>query len=48
MKLKILPPTLREKKRYIGLKMYSEENLKKEEIFNILWNSIINIYGEIE
>ena len=28
--------------------MYSEENLKKEEIFSILWNSIINIYGEIE
>ncbi len=48
MKLKILPPTLREKKRYVGLKMYSEENLKKEEIFNILWNSIINNYGEIE
>ena len=48
MKLKILPPTLREKKRYVGLKMYSEENLKKEEIFSILWNSIINIYGEIE
>lgn len=48
MKLKILPPTLREKKRYVGLKMYSEEKLKKEEIFNILWNSIINNYGEIE
>ena len=48
MKLKILPPTLREKKRYIGLKLYSQERLKKEEIFNILWNSVINLYGEIE
>ncbi len=48
MKLKILPPTLREKKRYIGLKMYSSDKLKKEDIFNILWNSIINVYGEIE
>jgi ribonuclease P/MRP protein subunit POP5 len=48
MKLKILPPTLREKKRYIGLKIYSSTKLKREEIFSILWNSIINIYGEIE
>ena len=48
MKLKILPPTLREKKRYIGLKMYSAEKLKREDIFNILWNSVINVYGEIE
>ncbi len=48
MKLKILPPTLREKKRYIGLKLYSQNRIKKEEIFNILWNSIINLYGEIE
>ena len=48
MKLKILPPTLREKKRYIGLKLYSQEYLKMEEIFSILWNSVINIYGEIE
>lgn len=48
MKLKILPPTLREKKRYIGLKLYSQNRIKKEDIFNILWNSIINVYGEIE
>lgn len=48
MKLKILPPTLREKKRYIGLKMYSQNRLAKDEIFNIIWNSVINVYGEIE
>lgn len=48
MKLKILPPTLREKKRYVGLKLYSQNRIKREEIFNILWNSIINLYGEIE
>ena len=47
MKLKILPPTLREKKRYIGLKLYSQEKLKKHDTFNLLWNSIINLYGEI-
>lgn len=48
MKLKILPPTLREKKRYIALKIYSQNRIKKEDITNILWNSIINLYGEIE
>ena len=48
MKLKILPPTLREKKRYVGLKIYSSTHLKKEDIFSLLWNSIINLYGEIE
>lgn len=48
MKLKILPPTLREKKRYMGLKIYSSKHLKKEDIFNVLWSSIVNVYGEIE
>ena len=48
MKLKILPPTLREKKRYIGFDLYSQNKIKKEEIITILWNSIINTYGEIE
>ena len=48
MKLKILPPTLREKKRYVGLKIYSGAPIKREDIFSLLWNSIINLYGEIE
>ena len=48
MKLKILPPTLREKKRYIGLKIYSQEKIEESDIIYLLWNSIINTYGEIE
>lgn len=48
MKLKILPPTLREKKRYVGLIIYSESPLKREDIFSLLWNGIVNLYGEIE
>ena len=48
MKLKILPPPLREKKRYIGIKLYSKEALTKEEIYNTLWYNTINLYGEIE
>ncbi len=48
MKLKILPPTLREKKRYIGFDLYSQNKIEKDELIMILWNSIINTYGEIE
>ncbi|RAP52928.1 MAG: hypothetical protein BZ137_07890 [Methanosphaera sp. rholeuAM130] len=48
MRLKILPPTLRQKKRYIALKLYSESEITKDECIQILWNSIINIFGEIE
>ncbi|MBE6487214.1 MAG: hypothetical protein E7Z86_00635 [Methanosphaera stadtmanae] len=47
MKLKILPPTLREKKRYIAINLYSQEALEKDKIIQILWNSILNIHGEL-
>ena len=47
-KLKILPPTLREKKRYIAFNLYSETKIKRDEIITFLWNNLINIYGEIE
>jgi len=45
MKLKILPPTLREKKRYIAINLYSQEALEKDKIIQKLWNSILNIHG---
>lgn len=48
MRLKILPPTLRQKKRYIALKIYSDTELSREESIQILWNSMLNTYGEIE
>ncbi|WP_294967815.1 Rpp14/Pop5 family protein [uncultured Methanosphaera sp.] len=48
IKLKILPPTLREKKRYIAFNLYSECKIKKDEIITFLWNNLINTYGEIE
>ena len=47
-KLNILPPTLREKKRYIAFNLYSETKIKRDEIITFLWNNLINIYGEIE
>lgn len=48
MKLKILPPTLRQKKRYIALKLFSENEFSKDECIQILWNSALNTFGEIE
>ncbi|OED30685.1 Rpp14/Pop5 family protein [Methanosphaera sp. WGK6] len=48
IKLKILPPTLREKKRYIAFNLFSENQIKKDEIIVFLWNNLINLYGEIE
>ncbi len=48
MKLKILPPTLREKKRYIAFDLFSENKINKDELIVFLWNCIVNIYGEIE
>jgi ribonuclease P/MRP protein subunit POP5 len=48
MKLKILPPTIRQKKRYITIKLYSENEMAKEECVQVLWNSTLNTYGEVE
>lgn len=46
-KLKILPPTLREKKRYVAFRIYSENMIHKDSFPQYLWNNIINLYGEI-
>lgn len=46
-KLKTLLPTLREKKRYMLIKIYSEEKLKYEEIEREFWNSILKTYGKL-
>lgn len=48
MKLKILPPTLREKKRYIAFKLYAQKSIQKEEVITLIWQNLINIYGEIK
>ena len=48
MKLKILPPTLREKKRYIAFNLYTTKKIKKDDLINLLGSNLINLYGEIE
>ena len=43
--LKTLPPTLREKKRYISFKIIYPEELSNNEVVQIVRSAIINYYG---
>ncbi|WP_292460861.1 Rpp14/Pop5 family protein [Methanothermococcus sp.] len=43
--LKTLPPTLREKKRYISFKILYYKELSGSEVVNIIRTAIINYYG---
>ena len=46
MKLKILPPTLRNDKRYISFEALSEVPLSKEDVISIVWDASLNFHGE--
>jgi ribonuclease P/MRP protein subunit POP5 len=48
MKLKILPPTLRTKNRYLALDIKSEFELNKDELVLAIWDACIRFYGEYE
>lgn len=48
MKLKILPPTLRINKRYIVFELISQKKINRSELIQIIWNSCLSYYGEIE
>lgn len=43
---KNLPPTLREKKRYLAFELISEEKLEFGDIVNAFWHSLLNLVGE--
>lgn len=45
-KLKILPPTLREKDRYIKFKILSENPVEYSDIESAIWNTFLDFYGE--
>jgi len=47
-KLKILPPTLREKKRYVKFKIISEEQISSSSFETNFWNLVLEFYGEYE
>ena len=46
MKLKILPPTLRNDKRYISFEAVSEVLLSKEDVIPLVWEASLNFHGE--
>ena len=46
MKLKILPPSLRNDKRYISFEAVSEVLLSKEDVIPLVWEASLNFHGE--
>lgn len=42
----ILPPSLRERKRYIAFKIISKEKIDFGNLVNRLWYSLLNLMGE--
>lgn len=47
MKLKTLPPTLRDRKRYILFKIISEEKIDFLQFKEAFFNTVLNFFGEI-
>ncbi len=45
--MKRLPPTLREKKRYVAFEVISDEPTAKEEISREIWKHALSLLGEI-
>lgn len=45
MKLKILPPHLRNKKRYIAFEVTSSQPLIRDEVISLIWEGAIDFYG---
>lgn len=43
---KILPPTLRDRKRYLAYQVVSDSKLDFSEINNAIWYSVMNFMGE--
>ncbi|MEM5830442.1 MAG: Rpp14/Pop5 family protein [Candidatus Aenigmatarchaeota archaeon] len=46
-RLKTLIPTLRERKRYLLIKIISDEIFEYEEIEREFWNSLLNSFGKL-
>ncbi len=45
MKLKILPPHLRNKKRYLAFEVLSEKPLGRDEVISLIWGAAGSLYG---
>ena len=46
-RLKVLLPTLRERKRYILVKIICDEDLNYDEVEREFWNSILKSFGRL-
>lgn len=46
MKLKVLPPTLRVKKRYLFIEAFSQEPIDKKNLMYLIWDGCIRYHGE--
>ncbi len=46
MKLKMLPPTLRNAKRYIAFEAVSPLPLSREDVISLVWEASLNFHGE--
>jgi len=44
-KTKVLPPSCREKKRYIVFELLSDEKIEFNELIKAVWSSTINLIG---
>ncbi|BAA30588.1 ribonuclease P protein component 2 [Pyrococcus horikoshii] len=45
-KLKTLPPTLRDKNRYIAFEIISDGDFTKDEVKELIWKSSLEVLGE--
>jgi ribonuclease P/MRP protein subunit POP5 len=45
-KLKVLPPSLRERERYIAFQIISEEPISYSDLENAIWNCGLEFFGE--
>jgi ribonuclease P/MRP protein subunit POP5 len=44
---KILPPSLRSRRRYIAYQVISQEKFLFQDLTNAIWHSILNLLGEL-
>lgn len=43
--MKVLPPTLREKKRYVLFRLFAGKPLSKNAVSGSLWDAFLSLYG---
>ncbi|AFK22947.1 ribonuclease P protein component 2 [Pyrococcus sp. ST04] len=46
-KPKTLPPTMRDKHRYIAFQIIAEDTLTKDDIKELIWNAVLRTLGEL-